>query len=93
MKCNKKNFNTAILLLNETCSLLGISSLGESKKVKHRSAYWNPRGWNPDRVKRVLKHYELQTEVEAVAEDEDAFEISGQIFTEIPNKLNRLNFS
>jgi len=33
-----------------------------------------PPGWDEDRVKRVLAHYEEQTEEEAVAEDEAAFE-------------------
>ena len=32
-----------------------------------------PRGWDEDRVRRVLRHYEQQTEVEAVAEDEAAY--------------------
>ena len=32
-----------------------------------------PRGWDEKRVKRVLAHYETQTEEEAVAEDEQAF--------------------
>ncbi|HVC98646.1 MAG TPA: hypothetical protein VND64_33575 [Pirellulales bacterium] len=29
-----------------------------------------PRGWNEQRVQKVLAHYENQTEYEAVAEDE-----------------------
>jgi hypothetical protein len=33
-----------------------------------------PSGWNEDRVRRVIAHYEQQTEEEAVAEDEAAFE-------------------
>ena len=32
-----------------------------------------PPGWDEDRVRQVLSHYELQTEDEAVAEDEAAF--------------------
>ncbi len=31
-----------------------------------------PKGWDEKRVKRVLAHYEKQTEEEAVAEDEVA---------------------
>jgi len=31
-----------------------------------------PAGWNEARVRRVLEHYEGQTEDEAVAEDEAA---------------------
>lgn len=33
-----------------------------------------PPGWDEERVRRVLAHYEEQTETEAVAEDEAAFE-------------------
>ena len=32
-----------------------------------------PPGWSEVRVQRVLAHYEKQTEVEAVAEDETAY--------------------
>jgi hypothetical protein len=32
-----------------------------------------PRGWDEARVRRVLEHYEGQTDAEAVAEDEAAF--------------------
>jgi hypothetical protein len=31
-----------------------------------------PPGWNEERVRRVLEHYESQSEEEAVAEDEAA---------------------
>lgn len=33
-----------------------------------------PVGWDEERVRRVLVHYEQQTEEEAVVEDEAAFE-------------------
>lgn len=33
-----------------------------------------PVGWDEERVQRALAHYEQQTEEEAVAEDEAAFE-------------------
>lgn len=33
-----------------------------------------PPGWDKERVRRVLAHYERQAEDEAVAEDEAAFE-------------------
>ena len=32
-----------------------------------------PTGWGEERVRRVLAHYERQSEDEAVAEDEAAF--------------------
>ena len=40
--------------------------------VSDQSNY--PPGWNEARVRRVLAHYEEQTEDEAVAEDNAAFE-------------------
>lgn len=46
-----------------------------------------PTGWDEDRVKRVLEHYESQSEDEAVAEDEAAYEDPAQTFMEIPNDL------
>ena len=46
-----------------------------------------PPGWNEERVRRVLAHYEQQTEDEAVAEDEAAFEQEGQTFIAVPNEL------
>ena len=33
-----------------------------------------PSGWDEQRVKRILAHYESQTDEEAVAEDEAAYE-------------------
>ena len=46
-----------------------------------------PPGWDEFRVKRVLEHYESQSEDEAVAEDEAAYEDINQTFMEIPNEL------
>ena len=46
-----------------------------------------PAGWNENRVREVLAHYETQTEGEAVAEDEAASEDSSQTIMEIPNEL------
>lgn len=46
-----------------------------------------PPGWDEARVQRVLAHYRDQTEEEAVAEDEAAYESSDQTFIEIPNDL------
>jgi hypothetical protein len=33
-----------------------------------------PRGWDEARVRKVLAHYEKQTEDDAIAEDEAAYE-------------------
>jgi len=46
-----------------------------------------PIGWDEERVRRVLAHYEEQSEEEAVAEDEAAFEDRTQTVMEIPNEL------
>jgi len=44
-------------------------------------------GWDAERVKRVLAHYESQSGEEAVAEDEAAFEALGQTVMEVPTEL------
>ena len=46
-----------------------------------------PPGWDEERVRRVLEHYEEQSEEEAVAEDEAAYEDDSQTLMEIPNEL------
>ena len=46
-----------------------------------------PPGWNEERVKKVLAHYESQSEDEAVAEDEAADEAPGQTVMEVPTDL------
>jgi hypothetical protein len=46
-----------------------------------------PPGWNEDRVRKGLKHYEEQSEEEATAEDEGASEDRDQTFVEVPNDL------
>jgi hypothetical protein len=51
------------------------------KKTKY------PKGWDEDRVNRVLSHYEKQTEDEAVAEDEAAYETRTQTAMDIPVQL------
>ncbi len=46
-----------------------------------------PQGWDEDRVRRVMDHYEQQSEEEAVAEDEAAFEDEALATVEIPKEL------
>lgn len=46
-----------------------------------------PPGWDKERVQRILRHYDLLNEDEAIAEDEAAFEDSTQTVMEIPNEL------
>jgi len=46
-----------------------------------------PPGWNETRVKELLGHYESQSEEEAVAEDEEAFEAPDQTVMDVPTEL------
>ena len=46
-----------------------------------------PAGWNVERVRSVLAHYEQQTDEEAVAEDEAAFADLDETVMEIPLNL------
>ena len=53
--------------------------------MKKRSKF--PKGWNEERVQRVLAYYENQSEEEALAEDEVAWEKKSLTFVEVPNEL------
>ena len=46
-----------------------------------------PAGWDEARVRRVLEHYERQSEEETVAEDEAAFHLRGQTVMVVPKRL------
>jgi hypothetical protein len=46
-----------------------------------------PPGWDEERARKVLAHYEEQAEAEAVAEDEVAFEDPTQTMMEVPTAL------
>ena len=46
-----------------------------------------PQGWDEKRVRRVLEHYEKQSDEEAVAEDEAAYESTTHTAMEIPVDL------
>jgi hypothetical protein len=46
-----------------------------------------PPGWDEERVQKVLAHYESQSEEQAVAEDEAAFEDQTQTVMEVPIEL------
>jgi hypothetical protein len=46
-----------------------------------------PAGWNEERVRKLLLHYEAQTEDEAVAEDEAAFRRRDQTVMVVPKQL------
>jgi hypothetical protein len=46
-----------------------------------------PPGWDEARVKRLLEHYETQSDEAAVAEDEAAFEATTHTAMEVPVDL------
>jgi hypothetical protein len=46
-----------------------------------------PPGWDEERVRRVIAHYEAQTEDEAVAEDEAAPERDRETLMVVPTDL------
>jgi hypothetical protein len=46
-----------------------------------------PAGWDAERVRRVLEYYETQSEEEAVAEDEAAYEAITHTAMEVPVNL------
>ena len=46
-----------------------------------------PPAWNEERVRRVLEQYETQSDEEAVAEDEAAYEVTTHTAMEIPVDL------
>jgi hypothetical protein len=45
--------------------------------MKKRNRF--PPGWNDARVQRVLDHYETQSDMEAVAEDEAAYQPGSEL--------------
>jgi hypothetical protein len=46
-----------------------------------------PPGWDEQRTRRVLEHYEKQTEDQAVVEDEAAFASRSDTVMQVPNEL------
>ncbi len=46
-----------------------------------------PPGWDEDRVRRVLEHYEGQSDEEALAEDEEALDTTTHTVVEVPTEL------
>jgi len=64
--------------------IIGIPAASKEKGMKESQF---PPGWDEPRVRRVLAHYEEQSEEQAVAEDEAAPEDKTQTVMEIPNDL------
>ena len=46
-----------------------------------------PAGWDEERVRRVLSHYEQQTDKQAADEDEAAFKGKRQTVVQVPVEL------
>jgi hypothetical protein len=46
-----------------------------------------PPGWNEERVRRLLEHYETQSDGEAVAEDEASYEATTHTAMDVPVEL------
>ena len=46
-----------------------------------------PLGWDEKRVRQTIEHYDQQSEDEAVAEDEAAFDNQDQAFVQVPLEL------
>jgi hypothetical protein len=46
-----------------------------------------PQGWDEERVRRVLEHYDTQSDEEALAEDEATYESTTHTAMEIPVDL------
>jgi hypothetical protein len=61
----------------------------QPKKTRTRAAKKQklPRGWDEERIRKVLEHYENQTEDEAVAEDEAAYYAEGHTVMIVPAEL------
>jgi hypothetical protein len=53
--------------------------------MKKKQKY--PPGWDLKRIRKVIDHYEKQTEEEAVAEDEAAFKNTEQTMLAVPTEL------
>jgi hypothetical protein len=51
-----------------------------------KQSRFSPKGWDEERVRRVLASYEAQTEEEAVAEDEAGMESTETVMS-IPYEL------
>jgi hypothetical protein len=64
-----------------------MNSLKTKTKRKNARKQKLPRGWNEEKVRRILAHYENQTEDEAVAEDEAAYHTEGQTMIGVPTEL------
>ena len=67
---------------------IGVSETDEKEEEMTKLSRF-PAGWNEQRVRALLKHYESQTEEEVVAEDEAAFRRRDQTVMVVPRWMFR----
>ncbi len=70
-----------------TAYQLGSKALRALRRRRRRNQLRYPAGWDAERVRRVLEHYETQSDEEAVAEDEAAYETTTHTAMEVPVEL------
>ncbi len=46
-----------------------------------------PKGWNEERVRKVIDHYEALSEDEELSEDEAAYEDTNYTIMQVPKEL------
>ncbi len=46
-----------------------------------------PPGWDEERIRQVLSHYENQREEQAASEDEGTLKRNGRTLVEVPSEL------
>jgi hypothetical protein len=64
----------------------GRTPASTEEEVMKKATHFPP-GWDEARVRRVLEHYETQSDEEAVAEDEASFEATTHTAMEVPVEL------
>lgn len=68
-------------------SLAAAPEVAETEEAMKKKPNQFPQGWNEARVQRVLAHYESQSDIEAVAEDEASYRSRTTAVMKIPVKL------
>ncbi len=53
--------------------------------MKHTSEF--PKGWNEERVQKVIGHYEALSEDEELSEDEAAYKDTNYTMMQVPKEL------
>jgi hypothetical protein len=65
----------------------GVPSTNEAETTMKKQQNRFPMGWDEKKVRRVLRHYETQTAVEAAAEDAGAYKNRRETFVAVPVRL------